>query len=243
MSGPRAGNHPPVGLEVLGHGPAARRARHRANVTRRKEEDMSGMIEDPETYFRQFVPAGDPLLLELEKEARAERIPIVGPVVGELLYVLARAMSAKAVLELGAATGYSAIFLARACAENAGALTTLEHDPELAARARGNLERAGLGRHAEVVCGDALARVTELAGPFDLVFLDIDKADYARALPDCHRLLRDGGLLVADNVAFADADDFNRHIFADGGWTPVPLYAFLPQHSPEMDALCLALRR
>ena len=203
---------------------------------------MSTIVDEPEAYFRRFVREDDPLLQELEIEAEAEHIPIVGPVVGELLYVLSRAIHARSILELGTATGYSAIFLARACAGNAGLLTTLELDPAFAARARKNLERAGLEIQANVICGDALAHLPQMAGAFDLVFMDIDKADYLRALPECHRLLRQGGLLVADNVAFADADRFNKTIFGDGGWRSVSLFAFLPKHSPERDALCLALR-
>jgi predicted O-methyltransferase YrrM len=204
---------------------------------------MSRILDQPEAYFSQFMRRDDPLLRELESEAQAQNIPIVGPVVGELLFILARAMGAQSILELGTATGYSAIYLARACAENAGRLTTLEIDPDVAARARQNLARAGLGRHATVICGAALTRMAALSGPFDLIFMDIDKADYARALDDCHRLLRSGGLLVADNVAFPDADEFNRAVFSDAGWQPVSLFAFLPGHSPERDGLCLALRR
>lgn len=154
-----------------------------------------------------------------------------------------RGRCARAILELGTATGYSAIYLARACALNAGQLTTLEIDPNLAARAGKNLERAGLARHATVICGAALPRMSALDGPFDLIFMDIDKGDYARALDDCHRLLRAGGLLVADNVAFPAADEFNRAIFSDTGWQPVSLFAFLPGHSPERDGVCFALRR
>ena len=203
---------------------------------------MTTIVDDPEAYFGRFVRQDDPLLQELEAEADAEHIPIVGPVVGELLYVLSRAIGARSILELGTATGYSAIFLARACAGNAGLLTTLELDPAFAARARKNLERAGLENQANVICGDVLAHLPQMAGAFDLVFMDIDKADYLRALPECHRLLRQGGLLVADNVAFADADRFNKTIFGDSGWRSVSLFAFLPKHSPERDALCLALR-
>ena len=203
---------------------------------------MSEIVDEPEAYFRRLVRKDDPLLQELELEAEAEHIPIVGPVVGELLYVLSRAISARSILELGTATGYSAIFLARACASNAGLLTTIELDPAFAARARKNLERAGLKDQANVVCGDALAHLPQIDGAFDLIFLDIEKADYPRALPECHRLLREGGLLVADNVAFADVDRFNHAIFSDSGWRSVSLFAFLPKHSPERDALCLALR-
>jgi predicted O-methyltransferase YrrM len=204
---------------------------------------MSRIVDQPEQYFSQFVRRDDPLLRELEHEAQAEKIPIIGPVVGELLFILSVAMRAQAILELGTATGYSAIFLARACAVSAGRLTTLEIDPSLAARARKNLERAGLTPHATVICGEALPRLSEMEGYFDLIFMDIDKIDYARALGDCHRLLRPGGLLVADNIAFPDADEFNRAIFSHAGWRPVSLLAFLPGHSPERDGLCLALRR
>ena len=203
---------------------------------------MSNIVGEPEAYFRQFARKDDPLLQELESEAEAEEIPIVGPVVGELLFVLARASNARSILELGTATGYSAIFLARAGALNGGTLTTLELDPAFAARARKNLDRAGLAGQTTVICDDALSRLPRIGGPFDLVFMDIGKADYARALPECHRLLRPGGLLVADNVAFPDADAFNRAIFRDAGWQPVALFAFLPGHSPERDGLCLALR-
>ena len=203
---------------------------------------MSKIVDDPETYFRQWCPKSDPLLRELESEAEAEHIPIVGPLVGELLFILSRAIGAERILELGAATGYSAIFLARACALNAGRLTTLELSPVFADRARKNLDRAGLADRAQIVCGDAFAQMRRLEGPFDLIFMDIEKADYAAALPECHRLLRPGGLLVADNIAFPDADSFNRAVFKDAGWRPVSLFAFLPGHSPERDGLCLALR-
>jgi len=203
---------------------------------------VSEIVDEPEAYFRRFVRTDDPLLQELELEAEAEHIPIVGPVVGELLYVLSRAISARSILELGTATGYSAIFLARACASTAGMLTTIELDPALAARARRSLERAGLKDQANVVCGDALAHLPQIEGAFDLIFMDIEKAEYPRALPECHRLLREGGLLVADNVAFADADSFNQAILSDSGWRSVSLFAFLPGHSPERDALCFALR-
>jgi predicted O-methyltransferase YrrM len=204
---------------------------------------MSRIVDQPERYFSQLVRRNDPLLRELEQDAHAEGIPIVGPLVGELLFIISVAMRAQTILELGTATGYSAIYLARACAITAGRLTTLEIDPAFAARARKNLERAGLLPHATVICGEALPRMSEMKGPFDLIFMDIDKIDYARTLNDCHRLLRLGGLLVADNIAFPDADEFNRAIFSDSaGWQPVSLLSFLPGHSPEKDGLCLALR-
>ena len=176
---------------------------------------MSNMIPNPKDYFKQFVPSGDPLLLELEEEAGQEEIPIVGPVVGELLFLLARATRAKRILELGTATGYSAIYLARAIIDRAGRLVTLETDHDMAERARANFQKAGVQHLIEVREGDALEEMAKLTEPFDFIFMDIDKEHYAPVLDQCRRLLRVGGLLLADNVAFKDADDFNRMIFED----------------------------
>jgi predicted O-methyltransferase YrrM len=203
---------------------------------------MSSIVDSPENYFRQLAPAVGPLLEELEEEARREKIPIVGPVVGTLLYLLARVAQARVVLELGTASGYSALFLARACALNGGRLVTLELDSAMAERAQRNLERAELAAFAHVVVGDALFELSRMDDVVDLVFMDIEKADYIRALPYCHRLLKPGGLLVADNVGFKDADAFNRAILTDPRWTSASLFSFLPGHSPEMDGICLALR-
>jgi predicted O-methyltransferase YrrM len=203
---------------------------------------MSSIVDSPEAYFRQFIPPTDSLLQEIEAEADREHIPIVGPVVGELLFILARVTRARTVLELGTATGYSTIHLARACKMNAGSLISLELEAAMARRAEGNLERAGLRDTARIVVGDALATMAGMTAPVDLIFMDIEKADYLRALPHCRRLLRPGALLIADNVGFKDADGFNRAIAADGSWRSVSLFALLPGHSPEKDGLCLALR-
>ncbi len=203
---------------------------------------MSRIVANPEPYFRDLIPERSALLRHLEAEAAREAIPIVGPVVGQLLYILARALRARRILELGTATGYSAIHLGDACRASGGTVVTLEADPAMAARARGNLAAAGLGGIVEVRVGDALEALARMQPAFDLVFLDVDKADYVRALPDCQRLLSPGGLLAADNVAFPDADPFNRALHASPAWRSVSLFAFLPEHSPEHDGICLALR-
>ncbi|MFC1828382.1 O-methyltransferase [Thermodesulfobacteriota bacterium] len=203
---------------------------------------MSPMIPDPEAYFRQFVPPRDDLLLELESEAAKEEIPIVGPVVGELLFLLARITHAKRILELGTATGYSAIYLARTFQHSEGQLVTLEADEGMAKRAQVNFQKAGLANCIDVRVGDALKEMSGMDEPFDFIFMDIDKEYYIHVLDHCRRLLKPGGLLLADNVGFKDAADFNRSIFDDPHWKCVHLHAFLPQHSPEKDGLCLAIR-
>lgn len=203
---------------------------------------MSKMQSHLEEYFRGFVPRRDPLLLELEQQASSSGIPIVGPVVGELLLILARACGAAKVLELGAAIGYSAIYLARGCEPADGRVLTLERDAAMAAQARDNIARAGLAGRIEVRLGEALDLLAGLTGPFDFIFMDIDKESYLPALPHCRRLLRIGGLLVTDNVGFAGAAVFNGEIFASRDWRTVHLLGLLPLHSPEQDGLSLAVR-
>lgn len=202
---------------------------------------MSPMIPDLENYFRGFIPRRDALLWALEEEAARESIPIVGPVVGEFLYLLARATAARNILELGTASGYSGIYLARALPP-AGKLISLEISEAMARRARANFLQAGVAQQVEVREGQALNLMATMTETFDLIFLDIDKESYAPALPHCRRLLKVGGLLIADNVGFAGADAFNREIFRQKSWRAVHLLAFLPQHSPEKDGLSLAVR-
>ena len=203
---------------------------------------MSKMIPDPEGYFSEFVPQRDELLKALEEEAQVEGIPIIGPVMGELLHILARSAEARMILELGTATGYSAIHLARACQAVGGRLITVEWDREMAKRAETNLHEAGLSEVVEVMSGDANELLSAMQGPFDLIFMDIDKEYYVDLLPHCHRILRVGGLLVTDNVGFQSSDRFNREIFSRAEWKVVHLLSFLPGHSPEKDGLSLALR-
>ena len=202
---------------------------------------MATMMKGLEEYFRGLAPQRDDLLLELEAEAAAEEIPIVGPVVGRLLAILAGVCGAGAVLELGAATGYSAIHLGRGMRPG-GRLVSVERSPEMAARARSNLARAGLAVSWSGLEGQARDLLPGLDGPFDLIFLDIDKLGYAPSLAHCRRLLRPGGLLAADNTSFAEAADFVAAVEADPAWRAVHLLGFLPGHSPEHDGFSLAVR-
>ena len=202
---------------------------------------MSEMIPNPEDHFRQLIPRRHDLFMRMEEEAAQEDIPIVGPVVGELLYILVRAFKARRVLELGTATGYSALYMGFAMDAD-GRLTSLESDPVLADRARVNIDQAGLNERVTVITGDAISIVAGMAGYFDVIFLDIEKADYLKVLSHCRRLVHTGGIMVADNVGFADAESFNQALYSDPGWKAVNLFSFLPEHSPEHDGLAIALR-
>jgi predicted O-methyltransferase YrrM len=119
--------------------------------------------------------------------------------VGALLHVLARAVGATRILEIGTAIGYSGIWLARALPAN-GMLLTMEKDPERARVARANFERAGLASRIGVIVGDAQVTIAKVSGPFDLIFQDGSKPLYATLLDTLVDFLRPRGLLVTDNV-------------------------------------------
>jgi predicted O-methyltransferase YrrM len=123
----------------------------------------------------------------------------VSPLQGKLLHLLARLQGARAILELGTLGGYSTIWLARSLPAD-GHLITLEADARKAELARGNLARAGVAGVVEVLVGPALETLPELAGPFDLIFLDADKRSNPEYLAWALDLSRPGTLIVADNV-------------------------------------------
>lgn len=122
---------------------------------------------------------------------------------GKWLHLLARAMRARRILEIGTLGGYSAIWLARAL-EPGGRLVTLEVEPRHAEVARANLARAGLAGSTEVRLGPGLRSLEEMGrageAPFDLVFLDADKPGYPDYLLGVLPLVRRGSVIVADNV-------------------------------------------
>ena len=127
----------------------------------------------------------------------------VSPVGGKLLHLLARQQKARAILEIGTLGGYSTIWLARAL-EPDGRVVTLEYDPKHAVVARANLTRAGLSDSIEVRVGRAIDILPKLAaegrGPFDLVFIDADKASNPDYFAWALKLTRPGSLILIDNV-------------------------------------------
>ena len=127
----------------------------------------------------------------------------VTPHQGKLLHLLARAMGARSILEIGTLGGYSTIWLARALPGD-GRLITLEIDSKHAEVARANFVRAGVADRIELLLGAALETLPRLEaerrGPFDLIFIDADKANLADYFSWSLRLARPGSLIVVDNV-------------------------------------------
>jgi predicted O-methyltransferase YrrM len=152
-----------------------------------------------ERYLHGLNRLEDPLLAEIAREGAARELPLVDAEVGALLRVLVASTDASRVLEIGTAIGYSGIWLAGALPPG-GRLLTMEVDPDRARDARAYFARAGLADRASVIVGDAQRMLAKVAGPFDLIFQDGDKALYVPLLDRLVELLRPGGLLVSDNV-------------------------------------------
>jgi predicted O-methyltransferase YrrM len=184
-------------------------------------------------YLDGLVPRRPPRLAELEAEAQRTDFPIIGPATGHLCYLLTRLTGARQVFELGSGFGYSTAWFARAVKENGGG--TVHHvvwDEDLSRAARENLAALGLADVVRFHVGEAVATLTDAAGPFDIIFNDIDKHDYPKALDVIASKLKAGGLLLADNLLWSgrifDGRDrskdtrgireFTRRVQADPRW-------------------------
>ena len=157
---------------------------------------------------------------------------------GRFLRVLVASNRSKRALEIGGASGYSAIWIGLALRETGGRLVTIEHDAARAKELRANVQRAGLADVVEVVSGDAFAEIPKVAGTFDFVFLDAWKKDYKRFLDMVYPRLDKGGLFVAHNVVnkrsemgdFLDAVHKNPSL-----WTTIV--------SPSGEGMSVSLKR
>jgi caffeoyl-CoA O-methyltransferase len=119
---------------------------------------------------------------------------------GRFLRVLVASTGSKRVLEIGAASGYSAIWLGLGLRQTGGRLTTIEYDAGRAKEATENIRRAGLQDVVQVVAGDAFKEIPKLQGAFDLVFLDAWKPDYKKFFDLVFPRVSPGGLFLAHNV-------------------------------------------
>jgi predicted O-methyltransferase YrrM len=150
---------------------------------------------------------------------RSRRMLNVTPETGQCLALLVRATRAVRILEIGTSNGYSTIWLAWAADDIGGHVTTIERSQDKAALARRNLGRAGLTDRVTVREGPALQVLSELEGPYDLIFLDADRPNYLAYLDRMLPRLRPGGLLVTDNVVShaEEVGEFLRALERDPG--------------------------
>jgi predicted O-methyltransferase YrrM len=159
-----------------------------AATTTLAQQRSSGALTAPIESVLRSIKAADKGQLSVSEED------------GRFLRVLVATRNAKSILEIGGASGYSAIWLGLGARESAGRVVTIEYDPQRAREATENVRRAGLTDVVRVVAGDAFKEIPKLPGTFDVVFLDAWKPDYKKFFDLVFPRLNAGGLFVAHNV-------------------------------------------
>ncbi len=188
-------------------------------VERTEPQDERWAAAD--AWVEERLLGADPVLDAALADSAAAGLPdiAVAPVQGKLLQLLATMAGARRILEVGTLGGYSTIWLASALPEN-GRLVTLELEPNHAAVARANLDRAGVGARVDIRVGPAADTLAAMVAagevPFDLVFIDADKPSNVTYLRHALALSRPGTTIIVDNViregALIDADNTDPRV-------------------------------
>ena len=163
--------------------------------------DGPGVIVDPavERYLDRMQQPDDAVLGEMGRLGEERGFPIVGPMVGRILEQAARGLGARTVFEMGSGFGYSTAWFARGVGPK-GKVVHTETDPKLSEEARQWLGKAGLADRVDFRLGDSVDLLKRDKGPYDIVFIDIDKEDYPKAWELARDRVRVGGYILTDNA-------------------------------------------
>jgi predicted O-methyltransferase YrrM len=154
--------------------------------------------------LEKLVPPRTSELAAMEAYASEHNFPIVGPVAGQLCYLLARLIGAQRVFELGSGYGYSTAWFARAVQENGGGVVHhVVWDDKLSQMARKHLAALGYEGIVQYHVGEAVEALRNTDATFDIIFNDIDKAGYPASVPVMVEKLRPGGLVIIDNMLWS----------------------------------------
>jgi len=166
---------------------------------------MEIINEDLLRYSEQHTTAESDLLRQINRDTHAQVLMprmLSGHLQGRVLAMLSKMVQPKRVLEIGTYTGYSAICLAEGLAPD-GTLITIDLNEELETRVRKYFDQSGFSSKIQYRIGDAAQIVPELPGPFDMVFIDADKESYGRYYDMVIDKVREGGIILADNVLWS----------------------------------------
>lgn len=155
-------------------------------------------------YLENLIPPRPPEIQKMEAYAKEHDFPIIGPTCAHICYQIARSSNAKRIFELGSGFGYSTAWFARALKEQGGGeVHHVVWDEELSKMARAHLEELGYEGLVKYTVGEAVQILHATPGPFDIIFMDIDKEGYSKALPAIYEKLRVGGTLIVDNILWS----------------------------------------
>ena len=151
------------------------------------------------TYLNSLYPELSPVLKDIQREALESYVPIIRPETVNLLQLLIKMNQPKTILEVGAAVGFSANLMAEAAGDDVRITTIENYEPRIPI-ANANFKRTGRDNQITLLEGDAMEILPTLDGPFDFIFMDAAKGQYINFWPEIKRLIRDGGVVVTDNV-------------------------------------------
>lgn len=151
------------------------------------------------TYINSLEQGDSEFLRMIAKEAAASFVPIIRKETGSLLKTLVEMKRPRRILEVGTATGYSALLMSEHMPEGS-TITTIEKYEKRIPIARENFRRGGKEDVITLIPGDAAEILKSLSGPYDFIFMDAAKGQYIHFLPEVLRLMPVGGVLVSDNV-------------------------------------------
>ena len=173
------------------------------------DEELAAVLDELHRYG---------VVHDADKSDRLDRLRNLEPDTAALLAVIARAIGARQLLELGTSNGYSTLWLADAVQATGGRLVSVELDPERSAQAERNLDRAGLRSAVQLRVDDAADVLAQSAdGQWDMIFLDAERPAYSGYWDDLVRTLKPGGMLAVDNVIShaEQVADFRALVSAD----------------------------
>lgn len=201
-------------------------------------------------YLEGLIPPRPPVLQEMEEHAQRVRFPIVGPVVGQMFYLLTRLRRARRVFELGSGYGYSTAWFAMGVRDNGGGeVYHVVWDEHLSRQAREYLGRLGLADLIRFRVREAVEELRRTGGEFDIIFSDIDKDGYPASFPVIKEHLASGGLMLVDNMfwrgrvldpAGTDKDTTGIRRFVNAVFTDKD---FMSTIVPLRDGVLLALKK
>lgn len=151
------------------------------------------------SFINSFNTDYDEVITSIRREAEENKVPIIRREAGEFIKLLLLMNKPARILEIGAAVGFSAIFMSR-FVEDGAHITTIENYPPRVEEARRNIDRASAGDKITLIDGDALDVLPSMNGQYDFIFMDAAKGQYGTFCREALRLLAPGGILLCDNV-------------------------------------------
>lgn len=194
-------------------------------------------------YINSLDPGNTPFLEELEQSAHADRVPIIRREMQSFIKVLLEIQKPKRILEVGTAIGFSTLLICQYGPPDLH-ITTIENYEKRIPIAKENFRRAGRERQITFLEGDAGKYLKELEGTFDLIFMDAAKGQYINWLPDVLRLMKEGSVLLSDNV-LQEGDIVESHYLVERRnrtiYKRMREYLYELKHCPELVTSILPL--